>query len=152
MIKQEIESTISNPRRLLQFALVSIFESSRKHPGRLHAMYYNMPTIRTTKRPSSKIPIGDCQYYQQEQYLYHYTSDYVVSEKLLLDEAEQLYNRLIGESMSAYAINGMTETTDKTQLSTHSLQPTELDLRNDHIWEEDHTNSDANENDLLMVK
>lgn len=47
MVKQEVESIISYPRRLLQFALASIFESSRKHPGRLHAMYYNMPTIRT---------------------------------------------------------------------------------------------------------
>jgi predicted transcriptional regulator len=152
MIKQDIESTISNPRRLLQFALASIFESSRKHPGRLHAMYYNMPTIRTIKRSSSEIPIVDCQDYQQVQYVYQYTSDYVVSENLLLDEAEQLYNRLIEESMSACAIKGMTETTDKTKPSTHSLQPTELDMHIDHTREEDHTNSDANENDLLMVK
>jgi predicted transcriptional regulator len=134
IIKQEIESTISSPRRLLQFALVSVFESSRKHPGRLHAMYYNMPTIRTIKRSSSEIPIVDCQDYQQEQYMYH-TSDYLISEKMLLDEAEQLYNKLIEESMSACAINRMTETTEKAEPSTHSLQPTELEMRNDHTRE-----------------
>jgi predicted transcriptional regulator len=74
MVKQEIESIISNPRRLLQFVLASIFESSRKHPGRLHAMYYNMPTIRTIKRSSSEIPIGDSQD-NHEKYLNPDASD-----------------------------------------------------------------------------
>jgi hypothetical protein len=104
MIKQEIESIISNPRRLLQFALASIFESSRKHPGKLQAMYYNMPTIRTIKRSSSEIPIGDNQDNQYEQYLYHYASDYATSEKMLLDEAEHLYDKMIAETMSHQTI------------------------------------------------
>ena len=41
-VKQEIESIVSNPRRLLRLALASLFESSRKHPGKLQALYYNM--------------------------------------------------------------------------------------------------------------
>jgi hypothetical protein len=69
MIKQEIESVISNPRRLLQFALVSIFESSRKHPGKLHAMYYNIPTIKTMRRSYETSTGDNDQDNQYEQYL-----------------------------------------------------------------------------------
>jgi hypothetical protein len=141
MVKQEIESIISNPRRLLRFALESIFESSRKYPGRLHAMYYNMPTIKTIKR-STEIPIDHSQGNQQEQYLYDYASDYETSEKMLLDEAERLYNRLIEESINVSAINKIA---DKTEISTRSLQPPTME-------EDQYTNSDAYENDLLTVK
>ena len=138
MIKHEIESIISNPRRLLQFALASIFESSRKHPGRLHAIYYNMPTIKTVKRSSSETLTGDIQDNQHQQYLCNYASDYATSEKMLLEEAEHLYNKLIEESMSACTINEMTETTYNTESSIHSLQqPSELHMRNGHTREED---------------
>lgn len=149
MVRQHIESIISNPRRLLQYALASIFESSRKHPGRLHAMYYNMPTIRTIKRSSSEISIGDSPDTQYEQCLHHYANDYATSEKMLLDEAEQLYNRLIEESMSTCSIKEMT---DHTGSSIHSLPSPELDMCNGHTREEDHTNSDTDENGLLIVK
>ena len=44
MVKQEIESIVSNPRKLLRLALASLFESSRKHPGKFQALYYNMPS------------------------------------------------------------------------------------------------------------
>jgi hypothetical protein len=39
---------------------------------------------------------------------------------MLLDEAEQLYNRLIEESMNMCTINEMT---DNTESSSQSLQP-----------------------------
>lgn len=120
MIKQEIESIISIPRRLLQFALLSIFESSRKHPGKLQAMYYNMPTLGIVRRSSSTNAIVD----SHEQYLSEYTNEYDTWEKLLLDEAEQLYNRMIEESINMYTINEMI---NNTESSTHSLPPlTEL--------------------------
>jgi len=41
IVKQEIESVLSNPRRLLRLALASLFESERKNPGKLRALYYN---------------------------------------------------------------------------------------------------------------
>jgi predicted transcriptional regulator len=138
IVIQEIESIISNPRRLLQFALASIFESSRKHPGRLHAMYYNMPTIRTIKRWSSEIPIGNN---QDNQYDNNYASDYGISEKMLLDEAEQLYNRVTEESMIACTINEMT---DNAESPIHSLQPPSelLDICNSNTREENQKRQD----------
>ena len=44
IVKQEIESIVSNPRKLLSLALASLFESSRKHPGKFQTLYYNMPS------------------------------------------------------------------------------------------------------------
>ena len=44
MVKEEIESIVSNPRRLLRLSLASLFESSRKHRGKFQALYYNMPS------------------------------------------------------------------------------------------------------------
>jgi hypothetical protein len=46
MVRQEMESLKANPRRLLKCALASIFESERKQPGKLMALYYNKtPTL-----------------------------------------------------------------------------------------------------------
>jgi hypothetical protein len=138
MIKQDIESIISNPRRLLQFALVSIFESSRKHPGKLQALYYNMPTITTNGLKLSEMGINQD------------AADYNTSKNLLLDEAEQFYNRLLEESISGCTIS---ETTEDTESSIHLLQPSKLDMSKGHTRDEDqYTNSDSNEDDLITVK
>jgi hypothetical protein len=40
--KQEIENIMSNPRMLLRLVLASLFESSRKYPGKFQTLYYNM--------------------------------------------------------------------------------------------------------------
>jgi predicted transcriptional regulator len=146
MIKQEIESIISNPRRLLQFALVSIFESSRKHPGKLHAMYYNMPTIRTMERSKGDSHHQDIQY---EQYSYQHTNEYDTCENILLDEAEQLYNRMIEESMNMCNFNKITINTKMALPHSLQLLP---DLIHHQTMEEDrYTNSDPMENRLPIV-
>ena len=44
IVKQKIESIVCDPRRLLKIALASLFESSREHPGKFQALYYNMPS------------------------------------------------------------------------------------------------------------
>src|ERR687892_1553968 len=43
-VTQLVESVISNPRRLLRIAIASLFESERKNPGKLRALYYNTPS------------------------------------------------------------------------------------------------------------
>ena len=42
MVKQEIENNILQPRQLIKCVLASLFESSRKHPGKFQTLYYNM--------------------------------------------------------------------------------------------------------------
>lgn len=47
IVKREVEHIMGNPvRQLLRFALASIFESSRRHPGKLQSLYYNMSTAK----------------------------------------------------------------------------------------------------------
>src|SRR5918994_1420074 len=87
IVKEEIESTISNPRRLVRLALASLFESSRKHPGKLQALYYNMPS------PSSVEQILTQSRVSQNQSRYGYSEN--EDEELLLDDAEQAYNSMM---------------------------------------------------------
>lgn len=145
MIKQDIESIFSNPRRLLEFALASIFESARKRPGNLlHAMYYNMPTNRTMRRSSSGTPVGENQRQDDlyEPYVYQYATDYDTSKSMLLYEAELLYNQMIEESVNMCS-NEMASNAESSLLQ--SFQPlTELTVRHGQAAEEDHySNSDA---------
>jgi hypothetical protein len=59
MVKEEIESIVSNPRRLLRLALASLFESSRKRPGRLQALYYNRPSHLSVEQTLSQSFISE---------------------------------------------------------------------------------------------
>jgi hypothetical protein len=70
----------------------------------------------------------------------------------LLDEAKQLYNRMIEASMNMCTISEMT---DNTESSSHSLQPLmELpDVQHQQARKEDHYSiSDAAKYDLFTVK
>ena len=87
IVKQETESVVSNPRRLLKMALASLFESSRKHPGKFQTLYYNIPSRLSVEQILSESSEG------QDASLYDFGED--ENEKLLLDEAEQSFNRIV---------------------------------------------------------
>jgi hypothetical protein len=65
IVEQELENKFAQPRQLIKNVLDSLFESSRKHPGKLLALYYNNSNIESE------------------------------DERLLLDEAEQMYNNIV---------------------------------------------------------
>src|ERR687892_800735 len=110
IVKEEIESTISNPRRLVRLALASLFESSRKYPGKLQALYYNMPS------PSSVEQILSQSRVSQNQSKYGYSEN--EDEKLLLDESEQAYNSV----MDAIANRCINEVPNDTKSLSPVLQ------------------------------
>lgn len=95
IVKQEIESVISNPRILLRLALASLFETSRKHPGKFQALYYNMP---------SHLSVEQILSISQNASMYEYNEN--EGEKWLLDEAEQSYNRIV-DAITNHCIDGM---------------------------------------------
>jgi hypothetical protein len=85
--KQEIESIVSDPRRLLKMALATLFESSRKHPGKFQTLYYNMPSHLSVEQILSQSSVG--------QNVSQYRNSEDENERLLLEEAEQSYNRIV---------------------------------------------------------
>ena len=61
IVKQEIEGIVSNPRLLLRIALASLFESSRKYPGKFQTLYYNMPSHFSVEQILSQSSISENQ-------------------------------------------------------------------------------------------
>ena len=97
IVNKRIVSIVSDPRRLLRLSLASLFESSRKHPGKFQALYYNtlsplsMEQILSEpddSRDACLNGLGENEY-----------------EKLLLDEAELSYNRIVNAITNNY-VNG----------------------------------------------
>src|ERR671919_2174818 len=103
IVKEEIESTISNPRRLIRLALASLFESSRKHPGKFQALYYNMSTQLSVEQILSESSFSQ----NPSRYSIGENED----EKLLLDEAEQAYNSMI-DAIANRCINEVPNNTE----------------------------------------
>jgi len=91
---QVVESVVSNPRRLLRMALASLFESERRNPGKLRALYYN--THSHSLSVEQIVPLSEAISASSisPHELYRYEGEDAIA-KLLLDEAEQLFNRLV---------------------------------------------------------
>src|SRR5919106_1017007 len=86
-VKQEIENHILKPRQLIKCALASLFESSRKHPGKFQTVYYNMHSHLSVEQILSDSSRS------QEPSLYGFSENEI--EKVLLDEAKESYNRFV---------------------------------------------------------
>jgi len=92
IVRDDIESIISNPKRLLRYILMSIFESARRHPGDFQALYYNISSAELRVRSSLQAltnPNGqnstECEYNEG------------ALEKTLLDEAEKINSKLVND-------------------------------------------------------
>ena len=105
MVRQVIESLISNPKKLLAIGLATLFESSRKHPGKFQALYYNMPSHLSVEQILSESSINQ----NASPYRYCMNED----EKILLDEAEQSYNRIVN-AITNTCINKMPNNTESS--------------------------------------
>jgi hypothetical protein len=102
IVKHEMESVLSNPRMLLRLALASLFESERNNRGKLRALYYNtFPSLSVEQ--VLLCPVS-C---QNEQHTNQFGNNEDSLERLLLDEAEQLFNR-IAEALTRKCTNETT--------------------------------------------
>lgn len=120
IVRQEIEKTISQPRRLIRIVIASIFESERKNPGKLRALYYNTsPTL------SVEQLLLQCLISQNEQHPNQFGYNEDSLERLLLDEAEQSYNRF-AEVLTGKCMNDITNDTESLTLMSQlpARQPT----------------------------
>ena len=127
-VKQEIEYILANPSLLLRFALASIFESSRRHPGKFQAMYYSLSTAEIQSLLETSISQNE---YSTSQYGYNEDA----LEKILLDEAEEIYSKLV-DNISNRCIN---ELTNDTKSSSQILPVPDIQdsLSTDEVY---HTN------------
>ncbi len=91
-------------RQLLRFAVASIFESGRKHPGKFHAMYYHMSTAEIQSMLRTSIGRNDHNSSQDG-------NNQDTPEKILLDEAEQVFNKLI-DNITGKCIDEITTDTN----------------------------------------
>jgi hypothetical protein len=96
------------------------------HPGKLQSLYYNMSTAEIQSLSSTSIGQNDHNPSQDGQ-------DETAPEKIILDEAEQIYNKFIDDITGKY-VNEITHSTD-----TKSISQTEqaYDLQYDVSQEED---------------
>ena len=112
IVKREIENTISLPKHLIRIAIASIFESERMNPGKLQALYYNTSPTLSVERLLSQSSISQN---QPDPIQFGYNNDFL--EKLILDEAEQLYNKF-AEALTSKSMNQIKNDSDHmSQLS-----------------------------------
>ena len=91
MVKQEMENNVlQQPRSLLRIAIASIFESQRKNPEKLLALYYNTSPTLSVEQLLSQSSISEN---QSDPTQFAHNNDSL--ENLILDEAEQCYNRIV---------------------------------------------------------
>ena len=101
MVKQEIENNVlqQQPRSLLRIAIASIFESQRKNSEKLLALYYNTSPTLSVEQLLSQALISEN---QSDPTQFAHNNDSL--ENLILDEAEQCYNRIV-EAYAGKCIN-----------------------------------------------
>ena len=126
IVKREVESVLTNPRQILLLTLRSVVESARKESRKFTALVYNFPSPNTLGQSPPTFAGNQYSYvpYMDEQYL---SSEYSNNneetyERILLNEAGQLYNKMV-KDLTDKAISN---TTSKNE---SSLQ-LESELRN----------------------
>src|ERR687892_2238602 len=128
-VMQVMESIISHPRRLLRIALASLFESERKNPGKLRALYYNKPSLSLSA--DQILPLSESissSISPRELYGYDDEEEDAIA-KLLLDETEQLFNRFV-DAVTKRCINWIPN--DKKSSSQILPLPIIQDGRSNH--------------------
>ena len=112
----------------MKFAILSIFESLRKDPRKFYALYNNMSSSSSAKSPSSSSSPKTTGIQQQHDYVPFMNEQYlpiidysneVICEKILLDESEELYDKMV-EDLTNKTIN---DTASNSELSSLSLLP-----------------------------
>ena len=116
MVKQEMENNVlKKPRSLLRIAIASIFESHRNSPEKLLALYYNTSPTLSVEQLLSQSLISEN---QSDPTQFAHNNDSL--ENLILDEAEQCYNRIV-EAYVAKCINDIPYDAESSSSSLYEV-------------------------------
>ncbi len=149
LVKQIIEQRLINHRHVLLIALQSIIDSCRRDPVKFSILYYNLSATALTTTNTQLAEFGIIDQYNQglstnDQLCYQHenaTDDDVAYSKVLVNVAEQFFNRMIKE-LEEVCINQIIEAfisgsissqlTKKSLLASRAVLPTQANV-NDEV-------------------
>ncbi len=104
LVRQIIEQRLMNHRHVLLIALQSIIDSCRRDPIKFNILYYNLSAATTITAETRLAEFGMIEQYDHglstnDQLCYEHenANDDVAYSKVLVDLAEQFFNRVIKE-------------------------------------------------------
>jgi hypothetical protein len=135
VVRQIIEQRLMNRRHVLLIALQSIIDSCRRDPVKFNILYYNLSTAAITtidtrlaefdmsEQYNYGLSTNDQLYYQHEN-----ANDDVAYSKVLVNVAEQFFNRMIKE-MEQVCVNRIIEAFIPDSLSSQLTKKSLLDSK-----------------------
>jgi hypothetical protein len=127
-VEEKVLNVSSNVKVLLRYALLSMTESIRNEPERFRSIFYNIsPSIIDYSNSSNgQDYIDSCMYWQQQppQQNWSPDSDTEANAAIIIDEAEQLFNKLIKDCVNKTIANlKTTNLASDSKPSSLSLSP-----------------------------
>jgi hypothetical protein len=111
-VRRTIEQGLANHKHVLVLALLSVIDSCRRDPTKFNILYHNLSTTAIPKRRLAyydHIDRYDYGFSTSEQLCYqHENANDVAYWKVLVDAAEQFFNRMIKE-LKQVSINRIIE-------------------------------------------
>lgn len=109
IVKQEVENTLTNPKKLLRLALLTLIESLRKDPSKFQLLYYQMSTDITPITPSKSLTstfssLGCPSLNMNEKPFQDNDNATKTFQNFVLNEAESLYDKLLEDSINKVGI------------------------------------------------
>jgi hypothetical protein len=132
VVKKTVAHTLMKYRGVLKIAFRSVIDSCRSDPIKFNILYHNLPlATRTTETQlilSDPINLNDNGLSTDKQSLYQHCNKDSVFEKLLLDEAEQFFSKMV-EDLTQVCISRLVDTyiseSILSQLTTRSHRSSE---------------------------
>ena len=138
-VRQTVEQSLANQKQVLVLALLSVIDSCRRDPVKFNILYYNLsaaPPITTSETQLAEFGmIGQYNYglstNDQLCYQHENVNDDVAYSKVLVDVAEQFFNRMIKELEQA-CINQIIEAFIPGSISSQLIKKSFLDSNTVH--------------------
>jgi hypothetical protein len=128
-IKQAIENSLTNPKQLLRMALLSLIESLRKDTSKFQILYFQMSTDIAATTPSQSLTpthsSKNCSVSNMNEKPFRdYNDPTDTFQNFVLNEAENLYDKLLEDSIDRTITDIPNDISPKVHLSPiHRTEP-----------------------------
>ncbi len=135
LVKQAVEQSLTNRKHVLLLALISVIDSCRADPVKFDILHYNLPaatiTGETRLAELGKVDQYNCGLSTNDQlYFQHENANYDDATycKVLVDAAEQFFNRMIKE-LEQVTINQLADMFASASVAPKLTKNSDLDQR-----------------------